>query len=325
MDVIYFLLLTENMYFKHLGLVCKLCDRQSIVILRSKYGGLLLFCCALLYQRSVMLAFYSFCTFNAHGVLALHWNTDLQDPFVLSSKGIIDITKILNNHNQTRRCQQQFLCPGQPKSMIKKMLLLYQGHASHLSCSRSFSLLQLLSLPLTFYTKSIYSIHRRRSDTMYPKLPKSTNGKLEILKKRTSSAIKKAPRLKSNSAPQPERLPAFADALYELVEAAGDCDFIDNPKMKAFAAFTRVKVHDDYWYTTRVPEGPRTHLVLSKSEPHLGVDVGHLSSAQQMEHIYQDLHEMSFDGLTSSTIDLDPTLPQGQAVVSHYSRCESTR
>ena len=175
---------------------------------------------------------------------------------------------------------------------------------------------------------------------MFPWLRKIISGKDKtVVRKTISTAIRKAPRLntgkktrnRSSRGPTPSTSPngegrqAYIDALANLLEAARDCDYIDNQNVEAYANFGRIKINDDYWHTTRVPEGPRTHLVLSRSEPHIGVDFLTAGSAKQMEHIYQDLHETSLQGLTSSTIELEPALPQGQTVVSPYSTCESVR
>lgn len=171
---------------------------------------------------------------------------------------------------------------------------------------------------------------------MFPWLRKITNGKRKIARKTISSAITKAPRLnigKKTKNRKNRKIPSstfltslneetrqtYIDALANLLEAARNCDYIDNQNLEAYENFGRIKINDDYWHTTRVPEGPKTHLVLSKSEPHIGVDIVGASIAKQVEHMYQDLHEMSFHGLTSSTIDLDPALPQGQIVVGPYS------
>ena len=178
-------------------------------------------------------------------------------------------------------------------------------------------------------------IRRRRSNTMSPVLWNTTNDKRNVARKHTSSAISKAPRqnlAKKTRAgnrtdptfPKPRNnktRQSYIEAVANLVDAARKCDYIDNPDLEAYENFGRIKIKNDYWHMTRVPEAPKTHLVLSRSEPHTGMDLVRAGIAKHMEHIYQDIHEMSLHGLTSSTIDLHPALPQGQTVVSSSRDC----
>lgn len=179
---------------------------------------------------------------------------------------------------------------------------------------------------------------------MFSWLPNITSGKRTVARKTISSAIIKTPGLNigrktikkktksrrvasptSSSSLDGQTRQTYIDALANLVEAARDCEYIDNPNVEAYENFGRVKINNDYWHTTRVPEGPRTHLVLSRSEPHVGMDLVSANIAEQVEQIYQDLNEMSLQGLTSSTLDLNPALPQSQAVVRPPSSCETVR
>lgn len=160
-------------------------------------------------------------------------------------------------------------------------------------------------------------------------LRKIRNGKRTVTSITDSSAIIKTPGLsigkktKNRKTPSASSLSsldgetrqAYVDALARLLEAARNCEYIDNQNLEAYENFGRIKIKNDYWHTTRVPEGPKTHLILSRSEPHIGVDLVSANIAKQMEYIYQELNEMSFPGLTSSTLDLNPALPESQAVV----------
>lgn len=227
------------------------------------------------------------------------------------------------------------------ESMIKDMELLYYGNATHDTQSSHFP---NHTAPITSYTKFIYLLHRRRSPTMCSWLPNIPSGKRTVARKTVSPAIIKTPGLNigkktinkktknrkvasstTSSSLDGKTRQTYNDALAMFLEAARNCEHIDNPNLEAYENFSRTRIGNDYWHTTRVPEGPRTHLILSKSEPHRGVDLVSANIAEQMEHIYQDLNEMSFQGLTSSTLDLNPALPRGQAVVSPLSTCESVR
>lgn len=177
---------------------------------------------------------------------------------------------------------------------------------------------------------------------MFPWLQKIANGKGKVARKSVSTGIIKTPGLtigkkvlnkgkksKNSKSPSPtssnslysETRQNYSDALVRLIQAARNCEYIEHPNLEPSENFDRTKVGNDYWHTTRVPEGPRTHLVLSSSEPHTGVDIVSANTAKQMEHIYQDLHEVSFQGLTTSTLDLDPVLPEAQIVVRPSSKC----
>ncbi|KAI9880957.1 MAG: hypothetical protein M1830_009451 [Pleopsidium flavum] len=107
-----------------------------------------------------------------------------------------------------------------------------------------------------------------------------------------------------------ERENVYLNALSRFIDAAADFGQIDKPD-EAFVNFGSADIEDGTWHVTRVPEGPQTHLVLAKSEPHTGTDFLRNSSNTLVEQIYRDLHEVSFNGLTRHTTDLNPQLPQG--------------
>lgn len=204
---------------------------------------------------------------------------------------------------------------------------------------------------IIFYTElSTLDTPQAFGATMFPWLQKIANGERKTARKSVNTAIIKTPGLnigkktpnkgKKTKSSRPasstssnslfsETRQNYGVALARFVEAARNCEYIDNPNLQPYEKFNRTKIDNDYWHTTRVPEGPRTHLVVSRSEPHVGVDLVSVHTAKQMEHIYQDLHEISIQGLTSSTLDLDPALPEARTVVcsssTHQSICSLNR
>jgi hypothetical protein len=166
------------------------------------------------------------------------------------------------------------------------------------------------------------TVARQNGSSAILKTPGQNIGKNTINKgKKTKNC--RVPSSTSLSSLHGETRQTYIEALARLLEAARNCEYIDNPNLEAYENFGRIRINNDYWHTTRVPEGPRTHLVLSRAEPHMGVDLVRANIAKQMEHIYQELHEMSFQGLTSSTLDLNPAQPQSQAVVGPFSTCDN--
>lgn len=149
---------------------------------------------------------------------------------------------------------------------------------------------------------------------------KAVGGGSGIIKAGPKNLGKKTPKghigkLPGKTPSNTERRKAYLNALSRYIVAAADFGQLDRPD-EPFVNFGSTDIEDDTWHITRVPEGPQTHLVLAKSEPHRGANFSRNSSNRLMQHIYEDLHEVSFNGLIRYTIDLNPQLPQGKNVVS---------